>query len=68
MNKDPVDINPFDINPFDIIDERLHNHYYDNLPPFSYSKDIATTGYLLGYCSKADYELVNFKYQFFNII
>lgn len=26
MNK-----HPFDINPFDIIDEQLHNHYYDKL-------------------------------------
>lgn len=56
----------FDINPFDIIDERLHNHYYDELPLFSYSKDIAATGYLLGYCSKIDYNLVKFKYEFSN--
>lgn len=40
-------------HPFDIIDEQLHNHYYDNLPPFSYSKDIAIVSYLLGYCLKS---------------
>ena len=53
-------------HPFDIIDERLHNHYYDELPSFSYNKDIATVSYLLGYCSKVDYELVKFKYECFN--
>lgn len=53
-------------HPFNIIEERLHNHYYDNLPPFSYSVDIAVISYLLGYCSKIDYELVKFKYAFFN--
>lgn len=53
-------------HPFDIIDERLHNGYYDNLPPFFYSRDIATVGYLLGHCSKIDYELARFRYEFAN--
>lgn len=53
-------------HPFDIIDERLHNGYYDNLPPFSYSRDMATVGYLLGYCLRIDYELARFRYEFVN--
>lgn len=53
-------------HPLDILNERLLNGYYDNLPPFSYNVDIATTGYLLGYVSKFDYELTKSKYNFFN--
>ena len=53
-------------HPLDVLNERLLNGYYNNLPQFSYSLDVATTCYLLGYCSKVDYELVKFKYDFFN--
>lgn len=53
-------------HPLEVLNERLLNGYYINLSPFSYSVDIATTGYLLGYCSKVDYELAKFKYDFFN--
>ena len=51
--------------PLYIITERLLNGYYDNLPSFSYSKDVATMNYLLGYCSKFQYELEKSKYEFY---
>lgn len=53
-------------HPLEVLNERLLNGYYNNLPPFSYNVDIATTGYLLGHCSKIDYELTKSKYDFFN--
>lgn len=50
-------------HPLDIINERLMSGYYDNLPPFTYSKDLATVSYLLGYCSKIDYDVAKAKYE-----
>ena len=49
-------------HPLDIINERLENGYYDNLPPFSYAKDTATISYLMGYCSKTDYYVAKARY------
>lgn len=45
--------------------ERLLNGYYDNLPPFSYSKDIAAANYLSGYGSKIKYDLEKNKNEFY---
>ncbi len=53
-------------HPLDIINERFMDGYYDNLPPYSYGKDAATVGYLMGYVSKIDWELAKFKYEFNN--
>ena len=50
-------------HPLDIVNERLENGYYNELPPYSYSKDIATIGYLMGICSKVDYEVTLAKYE-----
>lgn len=48
-------------HPLDIVNERLINGYYNNLPPYSYSKDVATIGYLMGFCSKTEYKLIKNK-------
>ena len=53
-------------HPLDIINERLTNGYYNNLPPFTYSKDAAAACYLLGYCSKIDYDVAKAKYEWAN--
>lgn len=53
-------------HPLDIINERLENGYYDNLPPFSYAKDAATISYLMGYCSKTDYYVAKARYEWYN--
>lgn len=50
-------------HPLDIINERLMSGYYDNLPPFTYSKDAAGICYLCGYCSKIDYDVAKAKYE-----
>ena len=47
-------------HPLDVLNERLLNGYYNNLPPFSYEVDATKAGYLLGYCSIVDYELAGF--------
>lgn len=53
-------------HPLDVLNERLLNGYYNNLPPFSYEVDTTKVGYLLGWCSKVDYELAKFKYDYAN--
>ena len=54
-------------HPLDIINEHFfENGYYDNLPPFSYSKDATTACYLLGYCSKTDYYVAKARYEWHN--
>lgn len=50
-------------HPLDKINERFENGYYNELPPYSYSKDISTIGYLMGICSKVDYEATLAKYE-----
>lgn len=50
----------------DVLNERLLNGYYNNLPPFSYEVDATKVGYLLGYCSIVDYELAKFRYDYAN--
>ena len=53
-------------HPLDIINKRLENGYYNNLPPFSYSKDAATISYLMGYFSKTDYYVSKARYEWAN--
>lgn len=53
-------------HPLDIVNERLMNGYYNELPPYSYSKDAATICYLLGYCSKTDYNVAKARYEFYS--
>lgn len=53
-------------HPLDIINERLMSGYYDNLPPFTYSKDTATISYLMGYCSKQDYYVAKARYEWYS--
>lgn len=43
-------------HPLDVINERLMNGYYSEMPPFSYSRDAAFVNYMFGYCSKVDYD------------
>jgi hypothetical protein len=50
----------------DIINERFTNGYYNSLPPFTYSRDAASVCYLLGYCSKIDYNVIKAKYEWAN--
>lgn len=50
-------------HPLDIINQRLMSGYYDNLPPFTYNKDATTICYLLGYCSKIDYNVAKARYE-----
>ena len=64
-NKDLVTMS-INKHPLDIINERLENGYYAKMPPYSYSKDAATVCYLLGYCSKVEYQVVKSKYDMFN--
>lgn len=52
-------------HPFDIVNERFENGYYNELPPYSYSKDIATISYFMGICSKVDYEVTLAKYEMY---
>lgn len=54
-----------DKHPLDIINEHLLDGYYDKIPPYSYSKDAATVGYLLGYVSKIEYDLIKSKFEFY---
>lgn len=53
-------------HPLDIVNERLVNGYYNELPPFSYGKDAATICYLLGYCTKTDYNVAKARYEFYS--
>ena len=53
-------------HPLDIINERLENGYYRKCQPYSYSRDLAFVNYMLGYCSKIDYEIAKSKYDMFN--
>ena len=53
-------------HPLDVINERLMNGYYRKMPPFSYSRDVTFVEYMLGYCSKIDYELTKARYEMYN--
>ena len=53
-------------HPLDVINEHLMNGYYKNMPPFSYNKDVAFVKYMLGYCSKVDYEIAKTKCEMYN--
>ena len=53
-------------HPLDVINERLMNGYYRKMPPFSYSRDVASVNYMLGYCSKIEYELAKARYEMYN--
>lgn len=53
-------------HPLDIINERLENGYYSKCQPYSYSRDLAFVSYMLGYCSKIDYEIAKAKYEMYN--
>lgn len=53
-------------HPLDIINERLENGYYRKMPPYSYNKDVAFVKYMLGYCSKVDYEIAKAKCEMYN--
>ena len=53
-------------HPLDLINERLENEYYAKMPPYSYSRDATAACYLLGYCSKVEYQIVESKYDMFN--
>lgn len=50
----------------DIINERLENGYYKKCQPYSYSRDLAFMNYMLGYCSKIDYEIAKAKCEMYN--
>ena len=53
-------------HPLDIVNELLENGYYNELPPYSYSKDAATICYLLGYCTKTDYNVAKARYEWYS--
>lgn len=53
-------------HPLDIINERLENGYYKKCQPYSYSRDLAFVNYILGYCSKIDYEIAKAKCEMYN--
>lgn len=53
-------------HPLDVINERLTNGYYREMPPFSYCRDAAFVNYMFGYCSKVDYEIAKAKYEMYN--
>ncbi len=53
-------------HPLDIINKRLENGYYKKCQPYSYSRDLAFVNYMLGYCSKIDYEIAKAKYEIYN--
>lgn len=44
----------------------LLSGYYNNLPPFSYNVDSAAACYMLGYCTKIDYDVAKAKYEWAN--
>jgi len=48
------------------IHERFKNGYYNNLPPYSYERDLAAANYLLGYSSKIDYNIEKARYEWIN--
>ena len=51
-------------HPLDIINERLENGYYND-SPYSYTKDVATISYLMGYCSETDYFVAKTRYEWY---
>lgn len=55
-------------HPLDVLNERLLSGYYNNLPPFSYNIDAAAVCYMLGYCTKTDYDVTKAKYEWANNI
>lgn len=50
----------------DTINKRLIDGYYRNLPPYSYSKDVANVLYDTGQMTKAEYDLIISKYEFYS--
>lgn len=50
----------------DVIYERLENGYYWKMPPYSFDRDVAFVNYVLGYCSKVEYEIAEAKYEMYN--
>lgn len=54
-------------HPLDIVNERLETGYYNELLPYSYSKDAATICYLLGYCSKTTLDNIKSLYEWYSI-
>lgn len=55
-------------HPLDVLNERLLSGYYNNLPSFSYNVDAAAVCYMLGYCTKTDYDVAKAKYEWTNNI
>lgn len=53
-------------HPLDIINERFENGYYRKYQSYSYSRDLAFVNYMLGYCSKIDYEIAKAKCEMYN--
>lgn len=53
-------------HPLDVIYERLENGYYRKMPPYSFERDLAFVNYILGYCSKVEYDVAKSKYDMFN--
>ena len=53
-------------HPLDIVNELLEKGYDNELPPYSYSKDAATICYLLGYCTKTDYNVAKARYEWYS--
>ena len=53
-------------HPLDLINERLENGYYAKMPPYSYNRDATAACYLLGYCSKVEYQIAESKYELRN--
>ena len=53
-------------HPLDVIYERIENGYYWKMPPYSFDRDWAFVNYILGYCSKAEYNVAKSKYDMFN--
>lgn len=53
-------------HPLDKINENLENGYYRNMPSYSYNRDMAFVKYMLGYCSKVDYDIAKAKCEMYN--
>lgn len=53
-------------HPLDVINERIENGYYWKMPSYSYDRDVAFVNYIMGYCSKVEYNIAKSKYDMFN--